>query len=126
MSRSPLVRINTRPQLIARIEAGDTATHPESGGAILVFLVETTTDPFFELKVDGGELPESYEVDYPTAKRAIAAAAELATMIVYDEVSDITETGEEDEPECTDPDATADDSTRAQLDAIRERQNIAS
>lgn len=103
--KSPEVRINTRPQLIARIAAGD-SVRPGTGGDILVYLFETAGNPFFKLACDGGELPEGIDgKEYPTAKQALRTAADLALCVIYDEVDAITETGDEDE--CFDTDATA-------------------
>lgn len=91
-------KVNTRPQLIARFEAGEVATTSRGfGGAILVYLFETAGAPFFRICADGGELPEHVRSTYATAKAAIQTAADLCLTVIYDEVAEIEESGEENE-----------------------------
>jgi len=91
-------KVNTRPQLIARFESGEVATTPRGfGGAILVYLFETAGAPFFRVVADGGELPEGMRTTFATAKAAIQTAADLCLTVIYDEVAEIEESGEEDE-----------------------------
>lgn len=93
-------KVNTRPQLIARFEAGEVATTARgTGGAILVYLFETAGAPFFRLVADGGELPEHVRTTYATAAAAIRTAADLCLCMIYDEVAAIEETGDEVEAE---------------------------
>lgn len=90
--------VNTRPVLIARFEAASVATDVRgSGGAILVYLFETTGDPIFRIVADGGGLPQHVADEYKTAKAAIRTAADLCLTTIYDEVHQITEHGDEDE-----------------------------
>jgi hypothetical protein len=86
-------KVNTRPQLIARFEAGEAIDR--KGGGILVYLMETAGAPFFRLVGDGGELPEHVRTTYATAKAAIQTAADLALTVIYDEVVEIEESGDE-------------------------------
>lgn len=93
-TRKPLE--NVPPLLIARIQAGD-AVLPYAGGDILVHLIETDGDPLFRISCAGGELPEHLPREYPTAQRALRVAFDLTLTVIYDEVTAITETGEEDD-----------------------------
>lgn len=87
--------VNTRPQLIARFEAGDTVAAPRGfSGAILVYLFETAGAPFFRIIVDGGELPAEMPNEFATAAQAIQTAADLCLAVIYDEVAAIEETGD--------------------------------
>lgn len=133
--------VNTRPQLIARFAAGE-ATDGICG-AILVYLFETAGAPFFRICVDRGSLPENVRSTYATAKAAIQTAADLCLTLIYDEVVEIEEVGDEDEAaelaraaaagmldsagllecaqhdvECRDDTATAEKAESEQLDAV--------